>query len=78
MRLDPYERTIDWGDVPWAAKDFYFHEFWRFVLAQKVVGAAADTFIEFPPQQAPASFNLDQLKAHIEEMKRKAEAHPSG
>ncbi len=78
LRLDPYERTIDWSDVPWAAKDFFFHEFWRFVLAQRVVGKFAETFIEFPPQQAPASFNMDQVKKHIQEMRKKAAAHIAG
>ena len=31
--------------------------------------------IDFPVQQAPASFNLDQIKAKIEEMRQRAKAH---
>jgi hypothetical protein len=38
--------------------DFYAREFWRFVLVQQTVAALAQTAIEYPPMQAPASFNL--------------------
>ena len=73
LRLDPYERCIDFDDCPAAMMNWWAHEFWRFVLAQKVVGELARTFIDFAPQQAPASFNLDQVKAKIAEMRRKAQ-----
>jgi arylsulfatase len=32
---------------------------------QQVVGKAAQTFIEFPPMQKGASFNLEALKAEL-------------
>ena len=38
--------------------DFYAREFWRFVMVQKYVGKLAMTAIDYPPMQAPASFNL--------------------
>jgi len=47
--------------------DFYAREFWRFVLVQQRVAELAKTAIEFPPMQAPASFNLDAVKAQVEE-----------
>jgi arylsulfatase len=47
--------------------DFYAREFWRFVLVQKQVGALAATAVDFPPMQAPASFNLEAVKRQIEE-----------
>jgi hypothetical protein len=47
--------------------DFYAREFWRFVVVQQTVGAMAQTAIEYPPMQAPASFNLDAIKAQIDE-----------
>jgi hypothetical protein len=47
--------------------DFYMHEFWRFVFLQQKVGEYAQTFVEFPPMQRGASFNLEAVKAEIEE-----------
>ena len=48
--------------------DFYAREFWRFVLVQQTVGALAKTAIDYPPMQAPASFNLEAVKAQVDEM----------
>jgi hypothetical protein len=48
-------------------KDFYVREFWRFVMVQEYVGKLAQTAIEYPPMQDPASFNLDAIKKKIEE-----------
>ena len=42
-------------------------EFWRFVLVQQTVAELAKTAIEYPPMQAPASFNLEAVKAQVEE-----------
>lgn len=50
------------------------YEFWRFVAVQQQVAKAAQSFIEFPPMQKGASFNLEQLK---EELAKKAAAHAS-
>lgn len=47
------------------------YQFWRFVYVQEVAEKFAETFAEFPPLQAPASFNLDSLKAQS----TKAAAH---
>ena len=41
------------------------YEFWRFVLVQQVVAETAQSFIEFPPMQKPASFNLDAVKDQV-------------
>jgi len=46
---------------------FYACEFWRFVDVQHEVAKLAETAIEYPPMQAPASFNLDAIKREIEE-----------
>jgi arylsulfatase len=77
LRLDPYERTglfngKDNGSL--AYYNWFAYEFWRFVVAQKEVARAAQTFIDFPPMQKGASFNLEQLK---EELAKKAAAHAS-
>jgi arylsulfatase len=48
--------------------DFYAREFWRFVMVQQYVARLAQTAIEYPPMQAPASFNLQAVKAQVDEM----------
>ena len=77
LRLDPYERTgifngKDNGSL--AYYNWFVYEFWRFVAVQKEVAQAAQTFIDFPPMQKGASFNLEQLK---KELAKKAAAHAS-
>jgi arylsulfatase len=47
--------------------DFYMHEFWRFVFLQQKIAEYVPSFIEFPPMQRGASFNLEAVKAEIEE-----------
>ena len=36
-------------------------------MVQQAVGKLAATAIEYPPMQEPASFNLDAIKAKIQE-----------
>ncbi len=74
LRQDPFERTPsirgqslnDMGGG--YLNDFFAREFWRFVSVQKLVGNLAKTAIDYPPMQKPASFNLDAIKAKIEEV----------
>jgi arylsulfatase A-like enzyme len=73
LRQDPFERTPSIrGESPNESafgygNDFYAREFWRFVLVQQKVAALAATAVEFPPMQAPASFNLESVKRKIDE-----------
>jgi arylsulfatase len=71
LKLDPFERTLDIQQVPAALQDFYLYEFWRFVYVQDVVGQFAQTFIDFPPQQTPASFNINEVVDQVKEVIRK-------
>ena len=64
LRLDPMERT-DSPDKSQAYYNWITYEFWRFVFVQQVVGEMAQSFIEFPPMQKPASFNLDAVKDQV-------------
>jgi hypothetical protein len=48
--------------------DFYAPEFWRFVTVQQTVAELAKTAIDYPPMQAPASFNLEAVKAQVDEV----------
>ena len=79
IRQDPFERTPSifgesLNDLGGGyMNDFYAREFWRFVLVQQTVAALAKTAIDFPPMQAPASFNLEAVKAQIDEMMKSHE-----
>ncbi len=70
LRQDPFERfqamNIKEGS-PAYMNDFIAREFWRFVFVQDKVGELAKTAIEFPPMQKPASFNLEAVKAQVQE-----------
>ncbi len=65
LRLDPFERTEHAGavDVP---GDWYVYEFWRFVFVQQEVAQVRRRrFVDFPPMQKAASFNLEAVKEQI-------------
>jgi arylsulfatase A-like enzyme len=72
LRLDPFERlgypangTLDGGQgffMQW-----FVYEFWRFVFVQEEVAKLAQTALEYPPMQKGASFNLEAVKAKIED-----------
>ena len=67
LRLDPFERTgmPDGKSGSLAYYNWFLYEFWRFVAVQQEVAKAAESFIEFPPMQKGASFNMEALKEHI-------------
>jgi arylsulfatase A-like enzyme len=73
LRQDPFERTPSIRGETFNdsgagyTNEFFAREFWRFVMVQQYVLKLAQTAIEFPPMQAPASFNLDAIKAEIQE-----------
>ncbi|HEY1747788.1 MAG TPA: arylsulfatase [Xanthobacteraceae bacterium] len=72
LRQDPFERTPslrgettnDMGAG--YMNDFLAREFWRFVLVQQKVAALAQTAIDYPPMQSPASFNLQAVKEKVD------------
>ncbi len=73
IRQDPFERTPSIrgetfnNSAGGYTNDFFAREFWRFVNVQQAVAKLAQSAIEFPPMQAPASFNLDAIKTKVEE-----------
>src|SRR6478672_601692 len=78
LRLDPYERTgmyngKDNGSISYY--NWFAYEFWRFVFVQQEVGKMAQTFLEYPPMQAGASFNMEALKAELEKKMEMMKAH---
>jgi arylsulfatase A-like enzyme len=78
LRLDPFERMgmfngKDGGSI--AYYNWFAYEFWRFVLVQQEIGKYAQSFIDYPPMQAGASFNLSALKAELEKKMEASKAH---
>lgn len=64
LKLDPFERTSTPEQSMYQAQ-WYTYEFWRFVFVQDVVAKFGASFVNFPPMQTPASFNLEAVKAQI-------------
>jgi arylsulfatase len=79
LRQDPFERTpsirreslneMGGGYM----NDFYAREFWRFVVVQQEVARLAQTAVDYPPMQAPASFNLEAVKRQVDELMKSHE-----
>ncbi len=65
LRLDPFERT-SLPSQSMMAGNWFALEFWRFVFVQQEVAQYAKTFIDFPPMQKGASFNMEAVKAQIQ------------
>jgi arylsulfatase len=63
VRLDPFERTGLTGSLEFA--NWYLFQFWRYVFVQQIVGRIAQTFIDFPPMQKGASFNMETVKEQV-------------
>ena len=75
LRLDPFERLGMYNGKDNGSLGYYnwfVYEFWRFVFVQQVVGTYAQTFLEYPPMQEGASFNMSALKAELEKKMQEA------
>jgi arylsulfatase A-like enzyme len=82
LRLDPFERT-GWpnnGTKEGGQQyfDWFKYQFWRFVFVQQVMGKAIQTFLDYPPMQRGASFNLDAVKAEMAKRMEQAQAASKG
>jgi arylsulfatase len=72
LRQDPFERTPSTRkqslneSAGGYMNDFLAREFWRLVMVQEKVGELAQTAIEYPPMQSPASFNLAAVKEKVD------------
>ena len=64
LRLDPFERTGMTQSINYY--NWFAYEFWRFVFVQKELAQVAQTFLDFPPMQKGASFNLEALKEQLQ------------
>jgi arylsulfatase len=82
LRLDPFERT-GWPtdgtrDGSQQYFDWFKYQFWRFVFVQQKIGEAIQTFIDYPPMQRGARFNLDAVKAEMQKKMEEAERASKG
>ncbi len=82
LRLDPFERT-GWpgnGTKDGAQQyfDWFKYQFWRFVFVQQVIGKEIQTFLDYPPMQRGASFNLDAIKAEMGKKMEEAQKAAKG
>jgi arylsulfatase A-like enzyme len=82
LRLDPFERT-GWpnnGTKDGAQQyfDWFKYQFWRFVFVQQMMAKEIQTFLDYPPMQRGASFNLDAIKAEMGKRMAEAEAASKG
>jgi len=72
LRQDPFERTPSLrgeslnDEGAGYMNEFFAREFWRFVQVQQKVADLAQTAINYPPMQSPASFNLAAVKEKID------------
>jgi hypothetical protein len=53
-------------------RDWKTYQMWRFAHVQPELGKASQCFLNFPPMQAGASFNLSAMKLNKEDGKREA------
>ncbi len=82
LRLDPFER-VGWpnnGTKEGAQQyfDWFKFQFWRFVFVQQVMGKELQTFLDYPPMQRGASFNLEAVKAEMAQRMAQAEKAAKG
>ena len=82
LRLDPFERT-GWpnnGSKEGGQQyfDWFKYQFWRFVFVQQTVAKELQTFLDYPPMQRGASFNLDAVKAEMAKRMEQAKAASAG
>jgi arylsulfatase len=82
LRLDPFERT-GWpgnGTKDGAQQyfDWFKFQFWRFVFVQQLMAKEIQTFLDYPPMQRGASFNLDAVKAEMAKRMEQAQSASKG
>ena len=64
LRRDPFELALDNANTFW---DWEIDHAYMVVPAQAAVAAAIQDFIEFPPRQKPAAFNLDRVLEQLQQ-----------
>ncbi len=77
LRLDPFERTLNYDGRSGSMSyyNWFVTQFWRFVFVQQVVASSAQSFIDFPPMQKGASFNIEEVKQMLLQRINAAQGH---
>jgi len=65
LRRDPFERAYEGSNTYW---DWVFSHIYLLYGMQALVASQIEDFINFPPRQKPASFNLDAVMRQLEEI----------
>jgi arylsulfatase len=63
LRQDPFERADENSNTYW---DWVIDHVWCIYPAQALAAEQIKTFIDFPPRQKPAAFNLDRVLETIQ------------
>jgi arylsulfatase len=63
LRQDPFERADDNANTYW---DWMIDHLWVVYKMQATVAAQIANFVEYPPRQKAASFNLDAVLRQLE------------
>ncbi len=63
LRRDPFERADENSNTYY---DWLLDHVFLLYPAQRYVGYMAQTLVEYPPRQKPASFNMDEIMAQLE------------
>ena len=64
LRRDPFERADENSNTYW---DWHLNHVYMLYPAQNIVAQQIQSFLEFPPRQEPASFNLDRVLESMQE-----------
>jgi arylsulfatase len=63
LRQDPFERADDSSNTYW---DWIFDHAWVIYKMQSTVAQQITEFVQYPPRQKPAAFNLDAVMRQLE------------
>ena len=64
LRRDPFERADENSNTYW---DWLISHAYIIYQMQGMVAQLIPTYLQFPPRQKPAAFNLDEVLRHLEE-----------
>ena len=64
LRRDPFERADENSNTYW---DWVISHAYLLYEMQAIVAQQIEAFVQFPPRQKPAAFNLDEVLRHLQE-----------
>ena len=76
LKRDPFEQTfsdksaMNFGGNIGSTETAYIYDWNLLPIGQKLALDHLETYVSYPPMQAPASYNLSQVMAEIEKQKQ--------